>query len=154
MTALVIIVTGAYLPSTGEQFASFIEARNGAGLTALAMDSQIFGFKYVLTICVMMFAFSTMISWSYYGERCWAFLFGDNASMSYRVLFVIFTFLGSVISATNVMDFGDLMIFGMAIPNIIGLVLLSGKVSRALNEYMGKLASGELDLENQRPAAT
>ena len=70
--------------------------------------------------------------------------------MWYRCLFVVFTFLGSVISATNVMDFGDLMIFGMAIPNIIGLVLLSGKVARELNGYMGKLASGELDIENQR----
>lgn len=149
MTALVIIVTGAYQPESGPEYARFIDDQNGAGLTALAMDSQISGFRYVLCVCVMLFAFSTMISWSYYGERCWAYLFGDNASMSYRMIFVVFTFLGSVISATNVMDFGDLMIFGMAIPNIIGLVLLSGKVARALDVYMGKLKSGELDLENR-----
>ena len=150
ITALVIIVTGAYLPESGEEYARFIQQENGAGLTALAMESQITGFKYVLCVCVILFAFSTMISWSYYGERCWAYLFGDKTSMWYRCLFVVFTFLGSVISATNVMDFGDLMIFGMAIPNIIGLVLLSGKVARELNGYMGKLASGELDIENQR----
>ncbi len=148
MTALVIIVTGAYQPESGPEYARFIADQNGAGLTALAMDSQISGFKYVLCVCVMLFAFSTMISWSYYDERCWAYLFGDNSSMSYRMVFVVFTFLGSVISATNVMDFGDLMIFGMAIPNIIGLVLLSGKVARALDEYMAKLKSGELDIEN------
>ncbi|MFY9256176.1 MAG: alanine/glycine:cation symporter family protein [Fuerstiella sp.] len=150
ITALVIIVTGAYLPESGEEYARFIQQENGAGLTALAMESQITGFKYVLCVCVILFAFSTMISWSYYGERCWAYLFGDKTSMWYRCLFVVFTFLGSVISATNVMDFGDLMIFGMAIPNIIGLVLLSGKVARELIGYMGKLASGELDIENQR----
>ena len=84
-----------------------------------------------------------MISWSYYGERCWAYLFGDGSSMVYRIIFVVFTFMGSIISAKNVFDFGDLMIFGMAIPNIIGVVLLCGKVRKDMDEYWDKLQRGE-----------
>ncbi|MEO2030417.1 MAG: alanine/glycine:cation symporter family protein [Fuerstiella sp.] len=152
MTALVIVITGAWDTAQNPQYASLIENDNGAALTSLAMDGQIPGFRYVLAVAVVLFAFSTMISWSYYGERCWAYLFGDNASMSYRIIFLIFTFLGSIVSATNVLDFGDLMIFGMAIPNIIGVVLLSGKVRKDLDEYWQKLKNG--DLEVTVPSAT
>lgn len=156
MTALVIVVTGAYdytNPDQSPDFArqvSFIDGEpkvEGAALTSLAMDSQIPGFKYVLAFATFMFAYSTMISWSYYGERCWAFLFGDSSSMIYRVIFLIFTFLGSVISVGNILDFSDLMIFGMMIPNMIGLFLLSGGVRRDLTTYWKKLTSGEMDAE-------
>jgi AGCS family alanine or glycine:cation symporter len=153
MTALVIIITGAWDPVAHPEWESLISSKNGAALTSVAMDSQIGGFKYVLAVAVVLFAFSTMISWSYYGERCWAFLFGDNASMSYRIIFLIFTFLGSILSSTNVLDFGDLMIFGMAVPNIIGVVLLSGKVRKDLDAYWAKLRSGEFD-QPEKPASS
>ena len=153
MTALVIVITGAWDPGQNPEFASLIESKNGAALTSVAMDTQIPGFRYVLSVAVVLFAFSTMISWSYYGERCWAFLFGDSASMSYRIIFLIFTFLGSIVSATNVLDFGDLMIFGMAIPNIIGVVLLSGKVRKDLDKYWQKLKNGELEVAEQKSFA-
>ena len=81
----------------------------------------------LLTIAVMLFAYSTMISWSYYGERCWCWLFGDKAS-GYKMLFLVFTFLGSIVTATNVLDLSDLMILGMAFPNILGLYFLAGDV--------------------------
>ncbi|MDG2130207.1 MAG: alanine/glycine:cation symporter family protein [Fuerstiella sp.] len=153
MTALVIVITGAWDPVEHPEFASLIETKNGAALTSVAMDTQIPGFRYVLSVAVVLFAFSTMISWSYYGERCWAFLFGDNASMSYRIIFLIFTFLGSIVSATNVLNFGDLMIFGMAIPNIIGVVLLSGKVRKDLDEYWQKLKNGDLEVSGEKSVA-
>ncbi|MCP4171740.1 MAG: alanine:cation symporter family protein [Fuerstiella sp.] len=153
MTALVIVITGAWDPVENPEFASLIETKNGAALTSVAMDTQIPGFRYVLSVAVVLFAFSTMISWSYYGERCWAFLFGDNASMSYRIIFLIFTFLGSIVSATNVLNFGDLMIFGMAIPNIIGVVLLSGKVRKDLDEYWQKLKNGDLEVSGEKSVA-
>ena len=79
-----------------------------------------------------------MISWSYYGERCWTWLFGDRSSIIYKIIFLIFTFLGSVITATNILDFSDLMILGMAFPNILGLLLLSGKVKKELIDYEQK----------------
>ncbi len=79
MTGLVVVITGAY--ANGEA---------GVEMTSAAFDTVIPGFKYVLTFAVFMFAFSTMISWSYYGERCWTFLFGANSSMAYRVVFHFF----------------------------------------------------------------
>lgn len=149
MTALVIVITGAWDKSTGPEYAQLIELKDGAALTSLAMDSQIPYFRYVMAIAVILFAFSTMISWSYYGERCWAYLFGDGTSMVYRIIFIIFTFLGSILSATNVLDFGDLMILGMAIPNIIGVVMLSGVVRRELDTYWGKLKAGEFKRQDE-----
>jgi AGCS family alanine or glycine:cation symporter len=98
----------------------------------------------VLAVAVILFAFSTMISWSYYGERCWAYLFGDKSSMIYRVIFVVFVYLGAITSASNILNFGDLMIFGMVLPNIIGVVLLSGKVKRHFKEYWAMHQNGEL----------
>ncbi len=143
MTALVIVVTGAY-DAGNPEFAPFIASGNGAGLTSEAFKSTITWFPYILSIAVVLFAFSTMISWSYYGERCWVWLFGDQSSLAYKYLFLVFVFLGSVITADQVLEFGDLMILGMALPNVLGVILLSGKVRRALDDYMGKLKAGEL----------
>ena len=85
-----------------------------------------------------------MISWSYYGERCATFLFGEKASLPYKIIFLVFVVLGSVIKLGNVIDFSDLMILGMAFPNILGLFLLSGKVREQLDDYWGRLTSGEM----------
>lgn len=139
MTALVIVITGAY---ANPEYADLIAARNGAGLTSRAMSHVIPWFPYVLSGAVMLFAYSTMISWSYYGERCWAYLFGDRSSIYYRVLFLVAVFGGSVITATNVLDLSDLMILAMAFPNLVGVLLLSGKVKQDLDEYLGRLRAG------------
>ena len=158
MTALVIVVTGAYdytNPNTPIEFRNQVALQEnnspphvqGAALTSLAMDREIPYFRYVLAFATFLFAYSTMISWSYYGERCWAYLFGDGWSMVYRIIFLVFTFMGSVISVGNVLNFSDLMIFGMMIPNMLGLFLLSNKVKRDLDVYWKKLKSGELDRE-------
>ena len=136
MTALVIIITGSYMdPSNAE----FIANNQGGALTSAAMGSVIPWFPYILSVAVFLFAFSTMISWSYYGERCWVYLFGDKSSLIYKILFLIFCFLGSIITATNILDFSDLMILGMAFPNILGLFILSGKVSELLINYEKKI---------------
>jgi len=136
MTALVIIITGAYLdPANSDLIAN----NQGGALTSAAMGGVIPWFPYVLAVAVFLFAFSTMISWSYYGERCWVYLFGDGSSLFYKVLFLIFTFLGSIITATNILDFSDLMILGMAFPNILGLLLLSGLVKKDLDYYLKSL---------------
>ena len=132
MTALVIIITGSYLDPSN---AAYISNNQGGALTSAAMGSVIPWFPYLLSIAVFLFAFSTMISWSYYGERCWVYLFGDQSSIFYKIIFLIFTFLGSIITATNILNFSDLMILGMAFPNILGMFLLSGKVSNLLREY-------------------
>ena len=137
MTALVIIITGAYLDPAN---ADLIANNQGGALTSVAMGGIIPWFPYVLALAVFLFAFSTMISWSYYGERCWVYLFGDGSSIIYKFLFLLFAFLGSVITATNILDFSDLMILGMAFPNILGLLILSGVVKNDLNNYLKKLS--------------
>lgn len=144
MTALVIVITGVY---NDPQYADLIQSRQGAALTSMAFGSVISWFPIVLSVSVVLFAYSTMISWSYYGERCWAYMFGERASIAYRIMFVIFVVIGSVTSATNILDFSDLMLLSMAFPNLFALYLLQGKVRSSLTSYLDKLRSGELDRE-------
>jgi AGCS family alanine or glycine:cation symporter len=143
MTALVIVITGAY---NNPEYAEYITTDQGAALTSKAFGEQISWFPYVLSVAVVLFAYSTMISWSYYGERCWAYLFGDDTSQVFRVIFVAFVFLGSILSATNVLGFGDLMILGLAFPNLFGIYFLTGKVRASLDDYMRKLHGGEFKI--------
>jgi AGCS family alanine or glycine:cation symporter len=134
MTGLVVVITGAY-ESGGHE---------GVLMTSKAFATVLPWFPKVLSLAVFLFAFSTMISWSYYGERCWTFLFGPQFSMLYKVIFLGFVVFGSVLKLGNVIDFSDLMILGMSFPNILGAVLLSGKVRDALKDYWGRYKSGEM----------
>ncbi|MCH7752102.1 MAG: alanine:cation symporter family protein [Planctomycetes bacterium] len=132
MTGLVIVITGAY---NNPEYADLIASDQGATLTSKAFGGVISWFPQVLAIAATLFAYSTMISWSYYGERCFTYLFGQGLSMVYRILFLVFVFLGSVVTATNILVFSDLMILSMALPNMLGLLLLSSKVRKILDEY-------------------
>lgn len=140
MTALVILITGVY---TDAQYADLALNNHGAALTSVAFGSVISWFPIILSISVVLFAYSTMISWSYYGERCWTYMFGERSSIIYRIMFVMFVVIGSVTSATNILGFSDLMVLAMAFPNIIALYVLSGTVKRELDEYLSKLRQGE-----------
>ncbi len=147
MTALVIVITGVYNdPAT----LALREASKGAALTSVAFATVADWFPIILTISVVLFAYSTMISWSYYGERCWAYLFGERTSIVYRVLFLVFIVIASVASAANMLDFTDLLVLAMAFPNFLGLYLLSGKVRSMLREYETRLRDGILDREAGR----
>lgn len=135
MTALVIIVTGAWNDP---------DAGTGITMTAWAFATVIPWFPKLLTVVAVLFAFSTMISWSYYGERAWTFLFGGRSILAYQVCFLAFTFAGVVFqNATVVLEFGDLMILGMAFPNIAGVVLLAPMIKADLDDYLSRLAAGE-----------
>jgi len=147
MTALVIIITGVY---NDPAHADLVAGSHGAALTAVAFGSVISWFPIILSVSVVLFAYSTMISWSYYGERCWTYVFGERFSMIYRLIFVAFIVLASVVSAGNILDFSDLLLLAMAFPNIIALYLLQGKIASALKEYLVKLRSGELDREVEK----
>jgi alanine or glycine:cation symporter, AGCS family len=133
MTGLVVVITGAYLDTS----------LDGVAMTAAAFGSVIPWFPVLLSIAVFFFAFSTMISWSYYGERCAIYLFGENASQPYKLIFLFFIVMGSTIKLGNVLDFSDLMILGMAFPNILGLFLLSGKVRTALDDYWTRVVKAD-----------
>lgn len=141
MTGLVVVITGAYQMD----FAG-ADGNPGVLMTAAAFRSVFPWFDIILSVAVILFAFSTMISWSYYGERCWTFLFGNGTIMAYRVCFLLAVVFGSVFKLGNVLDFSDLMVLGMAFPNILGMFLLSGKVKAALDDYWGRYRSGKMQV--------
>ena len=149
MTALVIVITQHYqgAPGLSDEVLGLIKAKNGAAVTAHAFKTQISWFPYILTISVFLFAFSTMISWSYYGERCWSYLFGERSAIVFKLIFLAFILLGSIVTASAILDFTDYLFFAMAFPNLIALYLLQNKIAKALKAYLAKLRSGELDRE-------
>ena len=141
MTALVCMITGVYTDPQFQASEGFIV---GAKMTSAAFDSFLPGARYVLAIGVMLFAYSTMISWSYYGERAWEYLFGSRFNLIFRVIFVVFVVFGSVVTLKNVLDFTDMLILSMAFPNIIGGIILSPQIKACLQDYWGRLKSGEM----------
>ncbi|MFK7946799.1 MAG: alanine/glycine:cation symporter family protein [Saprospiraceae bacterium] len=153
MSALVIIIfqiTGAF--EYGAVTGSAVTMADGStldgvNLTAAAFDSVIPGFSYVLTIAVILFAFSTMLSWSYYGLQAWKYVFGKGkaADMAYKIMFLGFIVIGSAASLGAVVDFSDAMIFAMIFPNMIGLVILAPKVKEEVVKYVAAIKSGKLD---------
>ncbi|EAZ95687.1 putative Na(+)-linked D-alanine glycine permease [Flavobacteria bacterium BAL38] len=134
MTALVIIITNG----DGSIMEYGVKAPDGVLATSKAFASVIPWFPYVLTLAVVLFAISTMLSWSYYGLQAWMYLFGRSkvSDYSYKVLFCIFIVIGSAVSLGAVTDFSDAMIFAMAVPNLIGCFLLFPKVREELVRYI------------------
>ncbi|GAB5604461.1 alanine/glycine:cation symporter family protein [Sideroxyarcus sp. TK5] len=147
MTALVIIITGVY---NAPEYEAIRAASQGATLTSMAFATVSDWFPSILALSVVLFAYSTAISWSYYGERCWVYVFGERYSLLYKAAFICFVVVASVASASNLVDFTDLLVLSMAFPNLIGLYVLSGKVKLALADYESRLSSGELDREAGR----
>ena len=94
-----------------------------------------------------MFAFSTMISWSYYGERAWVYLFGLKSSIVFKLIFLSFIIIATVVDTGTMVDFSSILFLALALPNIFGLLIMSGDVKAMLKDYMTKLKSGELDRE-------
>ncbi|WP_461532345.1 alanine/glycine:cation symporter family protein [Sinomicrobium sp.] len=137
LTALVLVFSGVYHDAEG---------LGGSQLTSAAFGSVISWFPYVLTFAIFLFAFSTAISWSYYGMRAATFLFGKSKKVEfvYKLLFLMFVVLGASISLGAVLEFSDMMLLAMAVPNIIGLYIMSGEVRKDMVEYLRKLNANEL----------
>ncbi len=146
MTALVIVITGSYLGGIPE-LDSFIALNQGAAITSYAFGSVVSWFPNILGFAIFMFAFSTMITWSYYGERAWVYLFGSKSSIVYKLIFLSFIVIATVVETSTMVDFSSILFLALAIPNIFGLLILSGDVKAMLKEYVEKLKSGELDEE-------
>ena len=128
MTALVIIITGSYLDSNNIE---------GVELTSRAFESVFSWFPLLLAFAITLFAISTLITWSYYGLRCWTYLFGQNnwSIYSYKIIFLMFTIIGTSMNLNSVINFSDAMIFAMSIPNIIGLYFLAPSLFKDLKKY-------------------
>ncbi len=139
MTALVIIIynsTGVF--EYGGDVIINGEKVEGAVLTSMAFESAISWFPYVLTIAIILFAISTMISWSYYGLQAWKYLFGRGqvSDLLYKIIFCLFIIIGAASNMSNVWGFSDAMILGLVFPNMIGLLFLFPRVREELTKYL------------------
>jgi len=155
MTALVITIsgqlivdpaTGNYMLNEGGTAIATVGGTSGVALTSAAFASAFSWFPYILAIAVVLFAFSTMISWSYYGLKAWTYLFGEGktAELIFKVIFCIFIVIGAAASLGPVIDFSDAAIFAMAVVNITGLYCLMGVVKKEYDSYRKRLAAGEI----------
>ena len=140
MTALVIVIynmSGAFAYGTSEVMVNG-ESVGGTVLTSLAFASTIPWFPYILTLAIILFAISTMISWSYYGLQAWLYIFGKSkiAELSFKIIFLIFIVIGAAANMTSVWSFSDAMILGMVFPNMFALFFLFPKVKKELNRYL------------------
>lgn len=136
ITALVIIITGTLDPAATE----------GVELTSRAFASVFSWFPYVLSLAVILFAFSTMLAWSYYGMKAWTYLLGEGKSkeIAFKLMFLLFVIIGASMNLGAVVGFSDAMIFAMSLPNIIGLYFLIPVVKRELKSFLDKVKSGEI----------
>ena len=130
MTALVILISGI----------DYNEVK-GVELTAQAFSSAIPGFfgEYFIPVAVLLFAYSTLLSWSYYGEKAFNYLFGNKGILLYKLIFCVFAFMGAIWTITPVLSFSDIMLGLMVIPNLIALALLFPNVREATNSYFDKM---------------
>jgi AGCS family alanine or glycine:cation symporter len=153
MTALVIIFfnmdAGAFEYGNGTGSTVLLNGTGtyvgGVDLTSMAYDSVIPGFRYVLTLAIILFAFSTMISWSYYGLQSWKFLFGRGkaADTTYKILFLLFVVIGAAATLDAVIKFSDAMILALVFPNMIGLLFLFPKVNQELKKYTSAIKTSK-----------
>ncbi|KJZ18833.1 sodium:alanine symporter [Loktanella sp. S4079] len=155
MTALVITISGVLVvdPATGNYVLNeagsaiqTIDGSSGVQLTSAAFATGFSWFPYVLAIAVILFAFSTMISWSYYGLKAWTYLVGEGAAkeLTFKIIFCLFVIIGAAAKLGAVIDFSDAMIFAMAVVNITALYFLMPVVKAEMNSYFARLKSGEI----------
>ena len=158
MTALVIIffnIDGTNLQSvfnygavegSNVMITATVEQLGGVDLTSMAFDSVIPGFSYILTIAIVLFAFSTMISWSYYGLQSWKYLFGKGktADLVYKILFLLFVVVGAAATLDAVIKFSDAMILALVFPNMIGLFFLFPKVREEMKRYVDAIKASKV----------
>ena len=144
MTGIVIVITGVYENSG---------LNDGVLLTKQAFSSVHAWFPYILSIVVFLFAFSTMLTYSYYGQQAWGYI---TKSVDFRlchIVFAICVFMGGVLNIGIVIDFADILFLSMAIPNMIGLYAMSGEIKEAAEAYILKLKSGEFDKQVKKKKA-
>ncbi len=137
MTALVILTSGAWT-MTGADGGGL----TGVILTSAGFQSSIAGGQYIVTVALAVFAFTTILGWSYYGERCWQYLFSENSLLVYRALWVLAALAFANVKVAFVWNLSDTLNGLMAVPNLIGLLLLAPMVFKVTREYFDKAENG------------
>lgn len=145
-TIVICLISGLVITTTGVyENVSDAGTWQGSMITARSFETVIDWFPYILSLCVVLFAFSTMITWSYYGERSWQYLFGSRRVWIFQLIFCIAVFFGGTTNELEmIVNLSDLMLFAMAIPNLIGLYILSSEIRRDVKDYVTRLKTGKM----------
>lgn len=152
MTALTIVIANTQFWNDAKLAYAQTEVKeDGVTVTSNAFETVLPWFPYILTVAVILFAVSTMITWAYYGQKAWTFLFGKSKASEqiYQVIFCAFIVVGAVLTLDKVIGFTDAVLFMLALFNIIGLYLLAPVVKRELADFLGKIRSGEIEKQER-----
>ncbi len=145
-TIIICTITALVIGTTAVAYPGFAGDAKGIAMTSAAFEQQISWFPIPLAFAGMLFAFSTMISWSYYGLKGWTYLFGEGIVMDriYKLIFCIFVALGCMLQLGAILDISDALVFLICVPNILGLYILAPIVKKELNSYLARVKSGEI----------
>ena len=145
-TIVICTITALVIGTSQVAQPGFAGDATGVAMTSLAFERQFSWFPYPLALAAVLFAFSTMIAWSYYGLKGWSYLFGESPRMqtTYKVIFCAFVALGCMVQLGPLLDISDAFVFLICVPNILGLYFLAPIVKREMDDYLRRLNSGEI----------
>ena len=145
-TIVICTITALVIGTAQVADPNFAGEATGVAMTSAAFEAQLSWFPIPLAFAAVLFAFSTMISWSYYGLKGWTYLFGESVQGQniYKIIFCVFVALGCMVQLGPILDISDALVFLICVPNILGLYFLSPIVKRELDSYRARMASGEI----------
>lgn len=145
-TIVICTITALVIGTTNVAQPGFAGDATGVAMTSMAFERQFSWFPIPLAFAAVLFAFSTMIAWSYYGLKGWTYLFGESDKMqtTYKVIFCVFVALGCMVQLGPLLDISDAFVFLICVPNILGLYFLAPVVKREMEDYLARLESGEI----------
>ncbi|MCU9849793.1 alanine:cation symporter family protein [Defluviimonas sp. WL0024] len=145
-TIVICTITAMVIGTSQVADPGFAGEATGVAMTSAAFERQLSWFPLPLAFAALLFAFSTMISWSYYGLKGWTYLFGegDAGQTVYKLIFCAFVALGCVVQLGPILDISDALVFLICVPNILGLYFLAPIVRREMDDYRARLARGEI----------
>ncbi len=152
-TIVICTITALVIGTTQVAYPGFAGDAQGVAMTSAAFQTKFEWFPYPLAFAALLFAFSTMISWSYYGLKGWTYLFGEGemGQTIYKIMFCVFVALGCVVQLGPILEISDALVFLICVPNILGLYFLAPIVKREMESYFSRVKSGEI--KNFRKAA-
>jgi len=145
-TIVICTITALVIGTSNVAQPRFAGDATGVTMTSLAFERQFSWFPIPLAFAAVLFAFSTMIAWSYYGLKGWTYLFGEDekTQRAYKVIFCVFVALGCMVQLGPLLDISDAFVFLICVPNILGMYFLAPIVKRELEDYAGRLKSGKI----------
>lgn len=145
-TIVICTITALVIGTSQVADPNFAGDATGVAMTSAAFERQLSWFPLPLAFAAVLFAFSTMISWSYYGLKGWTYLFGEGMTgqVIYKIIFCIFVALGCMVQLGPILDISDALVFLICVPNILGLYFLAPIVKKELDSYRARMSSGEI----------